>query len=284
VGAELANPDELVSRIAARQHGVISLDQLEHAGVKRRGVSLRVQAGRLHRLHRGVYAVGHPGLSREGRWLAAVLACGPAAVLSHITAAALWNLLPVPGVIHVTVPGQSGRARRAGIRVHRSTTLDESLVTRRTGIPVTTPPRTLVDLRGSVTPALFASALRQAELRGLPLDPSIETDRTRSELEARFLALCRRHRLPAPKPNVRVGPFVVDFLWPEAKLIDELDGYRFHRGRSAFETDRARDMDLKLLGYEVIRLTWRQLADDPAQIELTLRTLLQRRVPPPTRR
>jgi very-short-patch-repair endonuclease len=275
--AKPAPPDDRVARIAVRQHGVVSLAQLREAGVNRGGVARRVQAGRLHRVRRGVYAVGHRGLSPEGRWLAAVIAHGADAVLSHASAAALWRLLPEPGVIHVSILGRPGRTRRAGIRLHRPTTLDSTQTTRRLNIPVTTPSRTLHDLRRTVPGARFAAALRQAEVLGLPLDEQLEPDWTRSELEARFLRLCRRHRLPRPRVNTRLGAFVVDFLWPAQRLVVELDGYRFHRGRSAFEADRTRDAELKLRGYEVIRITWRRLSSEPAQVAATLRRLLQAR-------
>jgi len=207
--------------------------------------------------------------------MAAVLACGPEAVLSHISAAALWQLLPQRGFVHVTVPG-NGRSR-IGIRVHRSTTLFPGAVTRRAGIPVTTPSRTLTDLRRLLPKPQFASALRQAEFLCLPLDPALEPDRTRSELEARFLTLCRRHRLPRPSVNVRVGSFIADFLWPEQRLIVELDGYQAHSGRAAFEADRARDVELKALGYDVVRLTWRQVTARPADVAETVRRLLRAR-------
>jgi very-short-patch-repair endonuclease len=218
--------------------------------------------------------------------MAAVLSCGPDAVLSHASAAALWGMLSKrarsspansrPAVTHITVPTTAGRATRTGIRVHRSQTLFPSEVTRRAGIPVTTPSRTLTDLRRLLPKPHFAAALRQAEFLGLPLDPSLEPDRTRSELEARFLALCRRHRLPKPEVNVPVGLFIVDFLWTERRLIVELDGYRAHAGREAFEADRARDVELKSLGYEVIRFTWRQLRTDPVGVASTIRVLLRR--------
>jgi very-short-patch-repair endonuclease len=158
--------------------------------------------------------------------------------------------------------------------VHRSRTLDPSQITRRHNIPVTTPSRTLTDLRRTLPKPQFAAALRQAEFLGLPLDQRLEPDHTRSELEARFLALCRRHRLPKPDVNARVGPFTVDFLWPAARLIVEADGWDSHGSRSAFEADRERDTALKLLRYEVVRFTWRQLTDDPAAVAGTLRELL----------
>jgi very-short-patch-repair endonuclease len=147
--------------------------------------------------------------------------------------------------------------------------------TLRNGIAVTTPARTLADLRRVATPDDFARAIRQAEVLGLPIgDQVVATDLTRSELERRFLRLCRRHRLPTPGVNVRVGPFIVDFLWRDKRLIAETDGYRFHRGRSAFEGDRARDVVLKLRGYEVVRFTHRQVVDEPSRVARTLRVLL----------
>jgi very-short-patch-repair endonuclease len=116
--------------------------------------------------------------------------------------------------------------------------------------------------------------LREAEYLGLPIDAGLQPDGTRSELEAKFLALCRMHRIPKPEVNVGVGPFTVDFLWPDRALIVELDGYRAHATRSAFEADRARDVELKLLGYQVVRFTWRQLLGDRAGVTGTLRELL----------
>ena len=163
---------------------------------------------------------------------------------------------------HVTVPSLSGRVHRNGIRVHRSGTLSPRDVTRRHNIPVTTPSRTLTDLRRILPPPQFAAALRQAEFLGLPIDHRLEPDHTRSEFEARFLRLCRRHRLPKPEVNVRIEGLVVDFAWPDHRLIVELDGYGAHRGRSAFEADRARDVTLRLRGFDVLRFTWRQLSDE----------------------
>ena len=215
--------------------------------------------------------------------MAAVLASGQEAVLSHTSAAELWGMLrsrrpPSPaGVdvdVHVSSPTEAGRRKRQGIVFHRSRTLDNRQVTRRLAIPVTTPSRTLRDLRRTLPRPQFAAALRQAEFLRLPLDDSLEPDRTRSELEARLLALCRRHRLLQPEVNVRIGGFVVDFAWPEQRLIVEVDGWDSHRTRSAFEEDRARDARLAVLGYEVVRFTWRQLTRDQAAVAKTIRTLL----------
>jgi very-short-patch-repair endonuclease len=174
--------------------------------------------------------------------------------------------------IHVTVRG-SAESRR-GIRVHRSRTLTEDEITRRLGIPVTTPSRTLRDLRRTVPQPQYAAALREAEFRGLPVGAGLERDHTRSELERRFLALCRRHRLPKPQVNTPVGEYTVDFVRRSRRLVVELDGYRAHGTRSAFESDRARDVELRLLGYEVVRFTWRQLTEQPQELVRALRLLL----------
>src|SRR5919106_443341 len=160
------NVDAHVAAIAARQHGVITLTQLIEAGLTPSGVRRRLQSGRLHRIHRGVYAVGHPGLSNEGRWMAAVLACGDGAVLSHRSAAELWELLPPrQGAVHVTVPVPGGRKKRDGIHLHRSPSLPNTATTRRDGIAVTAPARILGDLRRTIEPALLRKALREAEFR-----------------------------------------------------------------------------------------------------------------------
>jgi len=213
--------------------------------------------------------------------MAAVLAVGPGAALSHASAGVLWGMLGHRGPdssrlveppIHVTVRGTS--ESRRGIRVHRSRTLTPGEVTVCIGIPATNPSRTLADLRRMLPQSRFAAALRQAEFLGLPLDAALEPDHIRSELERRLLALCRRHRLPRPEVNVRVGSFTVDFLWAERRLIVEVDGYHAHSTRSAFESDRARDVELRLLGYEVARFTWRQLSERPREVAGALRKLL----------
>jgi very-short-patch-repair endonuclease len=275
VREQRADQELRLAALAARQHGVVAVDQLRAIGIGPNATTRRLRCGRLHRLHRGVYAVGHRGLSREGGWLAAVLACGEGAALSHRSAAALWELLgPPPGAVDVTVPGSGGRRPRRGIRMHRSASLVPAMVTRRRAIPVTTPARTIADLRGVVPGRVWRSAVRQAELRGLALDAGVEPDGTRSELERRFLALCRRHRLPPPETNVRIGPFEVDFLWRERRLIAELDGFAYHRTRTDFEADRERDARLKVLGYEVVRFTYRRVFDEPAAVIGTVRALL----------
>lgn len=207
--------------------------------------------------------------------MAAVLACGSGAALSHRAGAALLGLLPpAPGPIDVTIPGSGGRPQRKGIRIHRSRNLTRAQITRRRGIPVTAPARTIADLRRVLPGEQVRQAVRQCEVLGLPTGLESIVDHTRSELEHRFLAICRRHRLPMPKVNVPIGSYVVDFLWPNHALIAETDGYRFHRGALAFEQDRARDVELRMLGYDVVRFTFRQVAEDQARVAAALRTLL----------
>lgn len=267
-------PDAQVAQLAERQHGVVEIGQLRALGLSKTAVQGRVSAGRLHALHRGVYGVGHRPRTFEGKCMAAALACGNSAVVSRRSAAAVWGLLgPHDGDVHVSVPGRSGRAAREGIVLHRCPSLTTEQVTRRHGIPVTTAARTLADLRREGPAASWRQAVRQAEVLGLRtgLAPRVPT---RSELEDRFLALCRRQRISVPEVNQRVGAFEVDFLWPEARLVVETDGYAFHRGRSHFESDRRRDLELRRLGYDVLRLSYSQITEEPAQIAVSLRTAL----------
>lgn len=309
-----ARPDQVIAYVAGRQHGIVSNGQLRAAGVTEDAVRGRVRAGRLHRIHTGVYAVGHTALSDEGRWIAAVIACrrrsgglstdahvawrfegiaeDPAAALaadetasilgywgaalSHPSAAQLWGLLPIrEGPIDVSIPGHGGKKRRRGLRLHRSVSLLPADVTLRNGIPVTTPARTIADLcrvvakpgrSGLISPWQLRRAIRQAEVLGLPLGDDVESDGTRSDLEADFLHLCRRYRLPAPAVNIRVGPHLVDFLWRDWRLIVETDSFAYHGGRTAFQDDRGRDLDLRARGFEVIRLSEKQVNDEPQRV------------------
>lgn len=168
--------------------------------------------------------------------------------------------------------------------MHRSLTLAPASVTLRSGIPVTTPARTIADLQRAssgrarlISPEELRRALRQADVLGLPFGgEEAKDDRTRSELERAFLRLCHRHRLPAPEVNVRVGPHLVDFLWRDQMLVVETDGYRYHRGRTAFEDDRARDLTLRGLGCDVMRVADRQVGDEPERIAAVLKARLGR--------
>lgn len=209
--------------------------------------------------------------------MAAVLACGVGAALSHGAAAVHWGLLrPLDGPIDVTVPTQNGRRRRNGIRVHRCETLQArwstrglpkrlaSPVTVRDRIPVTTVARTLADLPSTLAPYLVRRAVRQAEFLKLPT--GIETDRTRSDLERSFLRLCRLYGLPRPEVNVPIRGMTVDFLWRDAWLVVETDSYATHGGTVAFEDDRERDMRLRRLGFAVHHFSERQLELEPAAV------------------
>jgi very-short-patch-repair endonuclease len=208
--------------------------------------------------------------------MAAVLACGDGAVLSHLSAAHLWQLLdPRPGATDVSIRRAGGITRRRRIRVHCRRSLDPAAITKRQRIPVTTPARTIIDLRGVVSPAQHRHAIRQAEVSGLPTGRK-STERTRSELEHLFLRLCERHRIPMPEINVRVGPYEVDFLWRAERLIVETDGYRYHRGSQAFEDDHARDLELHTHGYVLRSFTHHQVTKHPERVAASVREALGR--------
>ncbi len=207
--------------------------------------------------------------------MAAVLACGEGAALSHMSAAVCWGLLrPMDGPVDVSVPTHVGRRTRSGIRLHRRRSMLPIDVVERNRIPVTTPALTVADLRGTVPPRWLRRAIRQAEMLRLDLGPSVETDGTRSDLERDFLRLCRRHGLPAPEVNVTLGRWTVDFLWRDAAVAVETDSWGFHRGSVAFEDDHARDLDLRRRGYDIRRFTYRQVRDAPAQVAADLRDAL----------
>lgn len=229
-------------------------------------------------MHRGVYSLVHPILlSQHGLWLAAVKACGPGSALSHQSAAQLSKILSLTdyrGPPHVTVMGDNGRRRRPGIVVHRSLTLTRKELMTRDAIILTNTKRTLTDLRRVLPHEAWLDTIDRARSLHLPTPELPSTAPTRGRLERKMLALCRRHRLPVPEVNVAIAPFLVDFLWPEQELIVETDGWEHHRDRATFESDRARDAKLTLKGYRVVRITWRQLRDDPAGVAATLRALL----------
>jgi len=259
--------DAAIAELAARQHGVVSRTQLYEVGVGRGAVENRVARGLLHRVGRGVYAVGHTALTREGRWLAAVLACGDGALLSHRSAAALWELRATASArIEVTVPPTSGLRSNTTIVVHRAA---REPATHR-GIPTTTPTQTLTDLSYTLPQRAVERALEQAEKLQL-LDVTRAGPRlkriiqahdfapTRSDLEIAFLRLCRRHGLPRPHVNAQVNGDEVDFSWPEQRLIVETDSRLHHGTRAAFERDRARDARMTTLGWRTVRFTYLQV-------------------------
>jgi very-short-patch-repair endonuclease len=262
-----STPDRWIAEVARRQHGVVTAKQMLEAGIDRDGIAWREQAGRLHRLHRGVYAVGHRSLSWRGRWMATVLAAGDGAVLSHTSAAALWQFLrPIPGPVHVLLGAAVRRKKRAGLRLHYSRTLTPSHVTRRHGIAVTTPARTIEDIRGTIEPYLFRRALRQAELAGYRVPHLGTTRRTRSDLELLFLALCDEHGLPRPLVNHRVHGHLVDFFFPDHRVVVETDSWEYHRGSVAMEDDHERDLAFRARGIETRRYTGDQLEAAPGAV------------------
>jgi len=270
-----ATADRRLAGIAQRQHGIVTGAQLAEVGIDKDGLHRRVQAGRLHRLHRGVYAVGHRSLSWRGLWLAAVLAVGEDAVLSHTSAVALWRFLrPIPGPVHVTVSGDGGRKKRRGLRIHRSRTLRPRDITRRHRIAVTVPARTIDDIRGEVDDYLFRRALRQAELAGYRVPHLGRVKRTRSDLELLFLRLCDDHKLSRPLVNHRVHGCLVDFYWPEHGLVVETDSWEYHRGSVAFEDDHDRDLKLRAHGIVIRRYTGEQLEAAPQAVAADLRRAL----------
>lgn len=230
--------------------------------------------GRLYRLHRGVYAVGHVAPSEYRRFMAAVLASGKGAALSHQSAAFLWGFLkPKGGPTHVTSPSMSGKCQRAGIVLHRSPSLEEGgEVTRRERIPVTAPRRTIEDLEQSLAPHLVRRAKRQAEFMRYEL--RLPTDRSRSDLESHFLDLCRRHRFPRPEVNVKVGRYAIDFLWRQPLLAVETDFFEYHRGSVAFEEDHERELYLRRQGFTVRRYTGALLDSYPEEIVAELSEIL----------
>jgi very-short-patch-repair endonuclease len=274
-------------------------------------VQWRIEVGTLHRVHRGVYAIGHPQLTRHGRRMAAVLACGPEAVLSHRSAAEMWGLREDRHkALDVTAPNRRGRVP-ATIRAHRDGSLSCTDRTSLHGIPCTTVPRTLLDLAAVVPVRELRKAISEAEvlrildhdavrrlikrsrgrrgvarLRMLMDDIHPETWRTRSEMERLFLRMCAQAGLPQPEVNPRLevhGRWIVpDFLWRDSGLIVEADGRRYHDTDSAFQSDRRREQRLQLAGWRVSRCTWEQIERAPKTLARTIRGLLsQSQHPPP---
>src|SRR4051794_7046642 len=286
--------DDAMAALAERQHGVVPRRQLTARGARADAIDHRVERRRLHPVHRGVYAVGHRKLTREGAWMAAVLAGGDGAVLSHRSAAALWGIrdTSAPDVSVIAVRPRRGRS---GLAVCRITLAADEVTTHR-AIPVTTAARTLLDLAALIDEHQLARAAERAEaLRlgsptslaelvarypGRPGVPNVKRlldhgrvtpTTTRSELERRFLTLLDAAGLPRPLVNEPVdGAKEPDFRWTRERLIVELDGFETHGTRAAFERDRARDRALMAAGWRVPQNTTRQLdaARSPPAAEL----------------
>jgi len=293
-----------VAQLAGRQHGVIARRQLVALGIGTDAIDGWTAAGRLAIVHRGVYAVGHRLLTVEGRWMAAVLAGGAGAILSHTSAADLWDLTGLSRrFAHVTAP--SRRTPRGGCLFHRAP-LPNDEVTARAGIPVTTVARTLLDAAATMTPIRLEQAISRAEHRGLADSPSLAQlivrhprrrgslalrailadnrlglDIADGELEIGFLEFVADRRLPPPEVNVALEAGgrhrVADCLWRETNLVVELDSRRHHSDATAFEGDRARDLALLATGFVTVRVNWRRLQLEPDRLEAELRAVLTRR-------
>jgi very-short-patch-repair endonuclease len=277
-----------VAELATRQNGNVTHAQLKAFGFSLEEIKTLSVTGWLIRRHMGVYAVGHVPAARASAWHAAVLALGEGAILGYTSAASLWDMRPPTAVTEVIVPTTAGRPKRDGIIVHRQP-LPATHVTVHRGIPVTTLTRTLLDLAAVVPYGTLASAFEQAQVR-LKLPPAplaadvisrprqrgnaklrrILTDAVdpadvRSVLELRFLRMCAVHGIPRPLVNVRIGDWTPDFLWPDRALVVETDGAAFHRTAATRRRDALKDEVLHGLGLTVIRLTWAQVTERPAE-------------------
>jgi very-short-patch-repair endonuclease len=261
----------VIAGLAARQHGVVGRQQLLAVGLGSRAIEHRIGSGKLHPLHRGVYAVGHQVVSQHGRWMAATLSTG--GVLSHRSAGALWGLRPWSGRIEITT--RWTRAKRQGLLLHRAV-LAEDEITIEHGIPVTTPARTQLDLAGVLQRHQLQQVINEAErlrLQG-PQPDRHRTKRgtkalrtlappthTKRDLEAAFHTFLNDRRFPRAQTNTIVEGHEVDCAWPEHRLVVELDSWEYHRTRAAFEADRRRDRRLSAAGWTVLRVTWADLRE-----------------------
>jgi hypothetical protein len=267
-----------IATTAARQHGHVSRGQLRELGMNDMLTSRWCAAGRLVRVHLGVYAVGHRRVEPVAIAMAAVLACGDRALLSHDSAAAPWGWRRRPWIPEVTAPWAR---RRAGIRSHRSRSLSDADRTRELGVPVTTPARTIADLKPRLTQRQFTRMVNQARREHRLTDAAVArllgyaSGPIRSEFEAAFIRFCRRHGLPAPQPLATIAGYEVDVLFRQ-KLV-ELDGWEFHDDRAAFGTDRERDAALLQQGYATVRITWDRLHDQPVREAARRRAILAAR-------
>jgi hypothetical protein len=291
-----------LARLAERQYGIASTRQLRALGYSHAAITRATQAGRLHRIHRRVYAVGHGDLTEHGRCIAAVAACGPGALLSHGAAAWLWGLVATcPRIVDASVATRGKRRSEKTIRLHHSPALTAEDGTRVERIPATSLARTLLDCAASFSAARLRRAIEKAErmelldlrqieallarTRGHPgwgrLRAALRAYRdpgfTRSDLERDFLRLVREAGLPRPATNLFVAGFELDAYWEAERFAVELDTYEFHGGRVSFEQDRLRREDLKLAGIEITQVTGIRMEQRPEQVKDRLRRLLAQR-------
>ena len=284
-----------MAELAGRQYGIATTSQLRSLGLTWDDIAYRARTGRLHPIHRGVYAVGHRHLTETGLFVAAVLAVGPGAVLSHASAAALWEIAQRGQRWVDVIVGRRVKSRR-GIRIHAVRTLPLADVTHHHGIPVTTPARTLLDFADVAPGRRFERAVHEAEVRRLVSHATLRDQvertrgrraatvlaaqltagsaRTRSELEDRALDLFWHHGLPRPRTNVHIRGIEVDFLFAEASLVVEVDGDRYHGTAFARRNDADKQARLEAAGYRVIRLTWHQVTEREAETVTRLKRAL----------
>jgi very-short-patch-repair endonuclease len=278
-----ASPDQVIARLASRAHGVVTREELLRGGVTPDQIKRRLHRGTLIAVHRGVYRVGHGAASREAQYMAAAKACGEQAVLCGRAAAHVWRILkgsPPPPEVMAPV-----KRRVPGVLTRRRA-IDRRQVVTRQRIPVTTVPRTLVDLAPSLREPALARACHEAGvlykttpkqvdavLRRMPNAPARkklervmngDAPVTLSRLESRFLELLREARLPLPVTNKVAGAHRVDCRWPEQQLTVELDSYRHHNSRHSWDKDRLREREARMRGDEFRRYTWRDVFEDPA--------------------
>ena len=284
--------------LAESQHGVFATWQLLDLGIGEDNVRSRREIGVTIPLFQGVYALGHQRLTLEGRWMAAALACGPGAVLSHFSAGQLWGLCGSHGPVEVL--RRSGGATHKGIKLHQTRRLEPYEVTIERAIPAVSVERVLLDLAGRTdrrrlerifvqaykSDRLSWSRLRRvlgrrrgcrgvASLRQISEEVSPGALETRSVSEIDFLALCRHADLPTPSVNVLAVGHLVDFLWPAQKVVVETDSWRHHRDGLTFEDDRQTDVDLIAAGYDVHRATYKMLERNPEPFLKNVRRALQ---------
>ena len=292
--------ERVASWVAGQQLGLITSRQLRTGGISQHATSRRCKRCSLHRVHQGVYLYGSPIMLPGALEFAAVLACAPDAWICGRSALVLQGVLRVPGPeVEVLVVGRDCRSR-SGIHVRRTQRLDRRDTGSVRGIPVTSPARALIEFAADAASDELERAIAEAYALRLVTENEIQAAMeratnhagvaalraelrrgagpqwTRSESERRMLRLLRDARLPPPLTNVRVAGFEADFFWPDQKLIVEFDGYQFHGHRRAFEQDRRRDQAHIAAGYTVIRVTWRQLTEEPLAVVATISHVLAR--------
>jgi very-short-patch-repair endonuclease len=285
--------------LAERQHGIVTARQLIALGISATERRYRVRVGRLHPIHRGVYAVGHRDLSENGLFIAAVAAVGAEAALSHVSAAALWGLMQSTGDVHVTTTRSI--KPRPGIRLHVTRSLPPSDVTHHHGIPVTTPARTVFDLDQVLSERNLRRLVHEGEVQRLVTNDDLREQlhrspgrrvgprlraivdegpvRTRSEFEEVTYDLLRRNRFPRPTTNTPLPGLPswleVDFHFPGTSLVVEADGDQFHGTRWRRRRDARKQAMIEAAGFRVIRLTWEQVTGDEARTVRRLRRALE---------